>query len=316
MSTPILRKKVGETEYQDFPLDQPTCTVGRSRECDITVNDTSLSRLHFRLEDREGTWFLVDNNSSNGTFLNRRKVKESPLIHGDLLIAGRVHFTFCNAQENDGSETKPMPAMPSVARTVAANLDDFHPDSFDAPPTPMGMDETHDEPIDIPSPPPMEPPAPMAPPPPLSTHEEAGPTTQLESEFAPAEPVYRLLSLLIDYGVLIALTIPGIVLIILDMGLIGSLLQLLGGLAAFAQILVGWLKYRKSIGMHVLKLHIEELEDPDATELPPKVVVMRLLGFIVCSLPCYLLFITVLIDPDRRGLHDKWSGTRVVRAKS
>jgi len=313
MNRPILRRKVSEGNFQEHIVEGPTCTVGRSRECDITINDTSLSRLHMRLEERDGSWFVVDNNSSNGTFLNRRKITEAPLIHGDIVITGRVQFTFVNELITAGSVTKPMPTINSVQATVSADIDALNSiDPYDSveggeaaetlDPSEPAFPPVHgfggNESV-VPSPPPLN---------------------QVEPEPAPVvpaqhpKPQVRVLALIIDVAVGIGLTLPGmIVSVVLNMGLIGFVLQLLGAVAAIAHFLVGWLKYGKTAGKHVLGLRISMLDSPQQTGLEPKVAVLRLMGGLVGAATCGLLFLTVLFDPDGRGFHDKISGTKVVR---
>ena len=50
--------------------------------------DEAASRLHCFIETRDGKYFLLDNESTNGTFLNDEKVKESPLKTGDRIGIG------------------------------------------------------------------------------------------------------------------------------------------------------------------------------------------------------------------------------------
>lgn len=299
MKSPILKRKVSDGKYHDHTVVSPTCTVGRSRDCDITINDSSLSRLHFRLEDRNGTIFVVDNNSSNGTFLNKRKVGEAPLIHGDIVIAGRVQFTFFHEPEEGGQVTKPMPAIGSINATVSAELDSLNDGNiFDT-----GEDFESPIPPNVPDPqPPLPPPVPHA---------------------APAEPVstgskvpphLRLLAVLIDLAVGVVLVIPGmLVSVLFNAVVVGWLLQAMGGLLGIAHLAVGWTRYGKTVGKHQLGLKIETLDAPANPALPPKVVVLRLLGGFLSAATCGLLFLSILFDPEGRGVHDKIAGTRVVR---
>ena len=68
--------------------------IGRSKSNDIVVSRRMASRKHAYIESRDGRYFLVDAGSFNGTFLNRKRVKESLLKNKDIIqIAGRV-FVF------------------------------------------------------------------------------------------------------------------------------------------------------------------------------------------------------------------------------
>jgi uncharacterized Zn finger protein (UPF0148 family) len=69
-------------------------TIGRdSKTNTLGVADPTLSARHFRLVPREGTLYLLDEHSTNGTFVNGEKVKVRGLRAGDTLRAGQVDFT-------------------------------------------------------------------------------------------------------------------------------------------------------------------------------------------------------------------------------
>ena len=67
-------------------------TVGRAVGCQITLDDdTFVSQLHARVFRRDGQLFVEDLGSTNGTFLNRRKVgSPAPLKRGDHLQVGKT----------------------------------------------------------------------------------------------------------------------------------------------------------------------------------------------------------------------------------
>ena len=75
--------------------------VGREEPADAQVDDEALSRTHF-LVVREGQeYFLVDLNSSNGTWVNGRRVSALRLKSGEIICAGESAFCF---------ERAPLPA--------------------------------------------------------------------------------------------------------------------------------------------------------------------------------------------------------------
>jgi len=67
-------------------------TMGRAVGCQITLDDdTFVSQLHARLFRRDGQLFVEDLGSTNGTFLNRKKVgSPAPLKRGDQLQVGKT----------------------------------------------------------------------------------------------------------------------------------------------------------------------------------------------------------------------------------
>ena len=64
-------------------------TVGRAAGCQVTLDDTYVSQLHARVFTRDGQIFVEDLGSTNGTYLNRRKVT-GPMVfqRGDRLQIG------------------------------------------------------------------------------------------------------------------------------------------------------------------------------------------------------------------------------------
>ncbi len=78
------------------PVSGGRVVVGRSRECDIRVDDGNVSRRHFELV-REGssTWVVLDLGSTNGTEVNGRKVqRRTPLDDGDRITIGSTELLF------------------------------------------------------------------------------------------------------------------------------------------------------------------------------------------------------------------------------
>ena len=68
--------------------------IGRSRDCDVVVEDVNVSRRHAELH-RDGTgWRVVDLGSTNGIKVNRRRVDKAQLRHGDRITMGLTDLDF------------------------------------------------------------------------------------------------------------------------------------------------------------------------------------------------------------------------------
>ncbi len=79
-----------ETKGQTYDLAEEL-TVGRAGGCQITLDDTYVSQLHARVFRRDGQLFVEDLGSTNGTFLNRKKVTAPIAIRkGDRLQIGKT----------------------------------------------------------------------------------------------------------------------------------------------------------------------------------------------------------------------------------
>jgi pSer/pThr/pTyr-binding forkhead associated (FHA) protein len=70
-------------------------TLGRSRQCDIVIDDANVSREHAEIRPRGGSWVLTDLGSTNGSSLNGRRVSGPEVIRpGDEIELGTVAVTF------------------------------------------------------------------------------------------------------------------------------------------------------------------------------------------------------------------------------
>jgi len=85
------RKLVGH----QYKLDPATViTVGRRGENTIMIDSNSISRCHARFEKRAEGWWVVDNDSTNGTFVNDERVPGARLRCGDRVSLGNTIFKF------------------------------------------------------------------------------------------------------------------------------------------------------------------------------------------------------------------------------
>jgi hypothetical protein len=67
-------------------------TVGRAAGCGVAIpDDTFISQVHARVFRRDGSFFVEDLGSTNGTFLNRKPVSAAvPIRKGDRLQVGKT----------------------------------------------------------------------------------------------------------------------------------------------------------------------------------------------------------------------------------
>ncbi len=65
--------------------------IGRGDACAIRVSDTYVSQVHARLYGKNGTWYVEDLGSTNGTYLNDRRVGNPVEVHaGDVVRVGKT----------------------------------------------------------------------------------------------------------------------------------------------------------------------------------------------------------------------------------
>ncbi len=75
-------------------IDGEQVVLGRGDDCDIIVNDHSVSRRHTRFDLVFGTYLATDLGSTNGTFINDKAADRTPLADGDYLRVGNCLFRF------------------------------------------------------------------------------------------------------------------------------------------------------------------------------------------------------------------------------
>jgi FHA domain len=142
-------------------IGQDVSVVGREPGCEIYVNDGSVSRRHARIERRGAAYFVVDEGSANGTFLDSQRVADALLRPGQEVRFGampfRVEITGTPGFESDGTILGGMPAAaPPLPRPAAP------PPAYPPPPAAAVA-----APAYPPAPrPPQAPGAPSLPPPP------------------------------------------------------------------------------------------------------------------------------------------------------
>ena len=77
----------GEAKGTVFPVSKARMLIGRGN-ADITLNDSTASRLHCAVEVSDQEVFLRDLGSSNGTFVNDQLVAVAPLCDGSTFRVG------------------------------------------------------------------------------------------------------------------------------------------------------------------------------------------------------------------------------------
>lgn len=80
---------------------------GRTAESPLRISDSSVSLLHAKLEQIDGSWILEDLNSTNGTFVNGERIMRTHVTDGDVVYFGLFRMIFRDGQltvaENESS---------------------------------------------------------------------------------------------------------------------------------------------------------------------------------------------------------------------
>ena len=75
--------------------------IGRSDDCEITLDDLTVSTHHATLSWLEGSWHIADEKSRNGLILNGSVCEEAMIAAGDRFRLGRVDLLFRPLADSD-----------------------------------------------------------------------------------------------------------------------------------------------------------------------------------------------------------------------
>jgi hypothetical protein len=89
----VVRSGGGRAGEHFIPQGERT-TIGRSPDCDIFLDDVTVSRHHAVLHRANDRFTIEDQGSLNGTFVNRRRIETADLADGDELQIGKYRLTF------------------------------------------------------------------------------------------------------------------------------------------------------------------------------------------------------------------------------
>ncbi len=84
----------GDHAGREYRLGPKRVLIGRTDQCDIIINDSSVSRKHTSIESKDERFLLQDLKSTNGTLVNGKFVDVHVLSHGDKIRIGRTVLQF------------------------------------------------------------------------------------------------------------------------------------------------------------------------------------------------------------------------------
>ena len=84
---------LGESGDKKYPLKTPFA-IGRDEQSDLVLTAVFSSRNHCILERVDSQWVLRDLNSTNGVYVNDKKITQHCLRHGDIIEIDAEHIIF------------------------------------------------------------------------------------------------------------------------------------------------------------------------------------------------------------------------------
>lgn len=84
----------GGRSGETFAIDSDNITLGRAPECEVFLDDVTVSRKHAVISRDADSFTIEDEGSLNGTYVNRRRVETATLEDGDEVQIGKYKLTF------------------------------------------------------------------------------------------------------------------------------------------------------------------------------------------------------------------------------
>ncbi len=92
----VLEREDGQTS--EYIFDQGNIAIGAMEDNDLVIEDDTVSRYHCRIYQDENSYLLQDLDSTNGTFINRVRIKEAYLKPGCTVLDERVEILPSNRE--------------------------------------------------------------------------------------------------------------------------------------------------------------------------------------------------------------------------
>lgn len=106
--------------YRDciYLIKKDEFLIGRSSECDLILNETSISAKHARIVKRGDQYELQDLKSSNGTFVEGVRIEIKKLRSEDRLCFDRIEFRFSNPVDVSRTVIGEAPRFDAIQKTI------------------------------------------------------------------------------------------------------------------------------------------------------------------------------------------------------
>ena len=89
---------------KEYPLLKDSITIGRDEDNTITIDNLAVSGYHARIDIAGPDFLVTDLQSTNGTFVNDKKIVSHKLSHGDNVMVGKHVILFIGVEKGKAEE--------------------------------------------------------------------------------------------------------------------------------------------------------------------------------------------------------------------
>ena len=102
---PVLILERGSDAGLTFALGPVVTTAGRNPECEIFLDDITVSRKHAVIRHTPQGYEIRDEGSLNGTYVNGERISSATLHSGDEVLIGKFRLLFADASDSRRNDT-------------------------------------------------------------------------------------------------------------------------------------------------------------------------------------------------------------------
>jgi len=92
--SPVIIVVKGPSKGARFRIERNEILVGRSVQCDIIIDDVTVSRRHAKISRKGTDLWIYDLNSLNGIYVNKERIEKARLKNKDEIQIGKYKFIF------------------------------------------------------------------------------------------------------------------------------------------------------------------------------------------------------------------------------